>query len=138
MAKFGDIVTCDHVVAPAMRMQGMGGEKYGLSVKDLFAGMIAIYPAIRQDTDETVQALRHFAGRKKIHNIYSDNALALVKAADHLGVDHHASLPGEPKNNSIIERTNQIIVGGTTALMICAGLSPLLLVFRRSVLLHQL
>ena len=29
MAQFGEIVTCDHVVAPAMRMQGMGGEKYG-------------------------------------------------------------------------------------------------------------
>ena len=26
MAQFGEIVTCDHVVAPAMRMQGMGGE----------------------------------------------------------------------------------------------------------------
>ena len=124
IGQFGEIITCDHVVSPAMRMQGLGGEKTGLSFLHLFTGMIAIYPAIRQDKDETLLALRHFAGRRKIHNIYSDNALALVKAADHLGVDHHASLPGEPKNNSIIERTNQIIVGGTTALMICAGLPP--------------
>ena len=41
-----------------------------------------------------------------------------------MGVEHHASLPGEPKTNSLIERTNQFIVGGTTALLICAGLPP--------------
>ena len=41
-----------------------------------------------------------------------------------MGVEHHASLPGEPKTNSLIERTNQIIVGGTTALLVCAGLPP--------------
>ena len=39
-------------------------------------------------------------------------------------MEHHASLPGEPKTNSLIERTNQIIVGGTTALLISAGLPP--------------
>ena len=122
--QFGEIVTCDRVVAPAMRMQGLGGEKYGLSVRDLFTGMIAIYPTTSHDTEATTTALKQFAGRKKIHNIYSDNALELVKAAYVMGVEHHASLPGEPKTNSLIERTNQIIVGGTTALLICAGLPP--------------
>ena len=41
-----------------------------------------------------------------------------------MGVENHASLPGEPNTNSLIERTNQIIVGGTTALYICAGMPP--------------
>ena len=104
---FGEIVTCDHVVAPAMRMQGLGGEKYGLSVRDLFTGMIAIYPSTNHDTPATLAAMKEFAGRKKIHNIYSDNALELVKASYLMGVGHHASLPGEPKTNSLIERTNQ-------------------------------
>ena len=67
--QFGEIVTCDHVVAPAMRMQGLGGEKYGLSVRDLFTGMIAIYPTTTHDTEATTTALKQFAGRKKIHNI---------------------------------------------------------------------
>jgi hypothetical protein len=57
ISQFGEIITCDHVVAPAMRMQGLGGEATGLSVKDVFTGMIAIYPAIRQDNDETLLAL---------------------------------------------------------------------------------
>ena len=122
--QFGEIVTCDHVVSPSMRMQGLGGEKYGLSVRDLFTGLIALYPQIRHDTDATTQALKEFAGRKKIHNIYSDNAKESVKAAYLLGVEHHASLPGEPKTNSLIEHTNQIIVGGTTVLLICAGMPP--------------
>jgi hypothetical protein len=122
--QFGEIITCDHVVSPGMRMQGLGGEKYGLSVRDLCTGLIALYPALYNGTEETTQALKEFAGRKKIHNIYSDNAKELVKAAYRLGVEHHTSLPGEPKTNSLIERTNQIIVGGTTALLICAGLPP--------------
>jgi hypothetical protein len=57
-----------------MRMQGLGGEKYGLSVRDLCTGLIALYPALYNGTEETTQALKEFAGRKKIHNIYSDNA----------------------------------------------------------------
>ena len=65
ISHFGEIITCDHVVSPSMRMQGLGGEKAGLSVKDLFTGMIAIYPTIRQDADETLLALKHFAGRKR-------------------------------------------------------------------------
>ena len=124
LAQFGEIVTCDHVVSPAMRMQGLGGERYGLSVRDLHTGLIAIYPAASHDTESTVQALKQFSGRTKVSNLYSDNALELVKAAQVMGVEHHASLPGEPKTNSLIERTNQIIVGGTTALLICAGLPP--------------
>ena len=86
--QFGEIVTCDHVVAPAMRMQGLGGEKYGLSVRNLFTGMIAIYPTTTHDTEATTTALKQFAGRKKIHNIYSDNALELVKAAYVMSVEH--------------------------------------------------
>ncbi len=34
------------------------------------------------------------------------------------------SLPGEPQMNSLIERTNPIKVGGTTASLIEAGLPP--------------
>ena len=74
----------------------------------------------------------HYCGIKAIcrtqkdpqYLTYSDNALELVKAAYVRGVEHRASLPGEPKTNSLIERTNQIIVGGTFALLICAGLPP--------------
>ena len=99
-------------------------EKFGLSVKDLHSGMIAVYPVTEKDAASTIESLRHFAGRRKIHNIYSDNALELAASARSLGIEHHTSLPGEPKTNSIIERTNQIIVGGTTASLIAAGLPP--------------
>ena len=67
--KFGEIITCDHVVAKSMRMQGLGGEGYGLSVRDLCTGMIALYPALYNGTEETTLALKAFVGRTKIHNI---------------------------------------------------------------------
>ncbi len=78
------------------------------------------------ETDSTsiTDALRQFGGRKKTHNIYSDNASELILSASTLGVEHHTSLSGEPKTNSVIERTNQIVVGGTTALLSVAGLPP--------------
>ncbi len=87
---------------------------------------VAFYPALYNGTEETTQKLKEFVGRKKIHNMYSDNAKELVKAAYKFGVEHHTSIPGEPKTNSLIERTNQIIVGGTTALLICPVLPRLL------------
>ena len=124
LSSWGDIVTCDHLVSPSLKMQGLGGEKYGLSVKDLHSGMIAVYPVTEKDTASTIAALRHFAGRRNIHISYSDNALELAASARSMGIEHHTSLHGEPKTNSIIERTNQIIVGGTTASLIAAGLPP--------------
>ena len=44
-----------------MRMQGLGGEKVGLSVRDLYTGMIAIYPSVTHDTNSTVTAIKEFA-----------------------------------------------------------------------------
>ena len=93
LTAWGDIVTCDHLVSPSLKMQGLGGEKFGLSVKDLHSVMIAVYPATEKDATSTIEALRHFAGRKKIHNLYSDNALELVASARSLGIEHHTSLP---------------------------------------------
>ena len=90
--QFGEIITCDHVVTPSMRMQGLGGERFGLSVRDLSTGLISLYPQISKGSEETTQALKEFAGRKRIHNIYSDNAKELVSAAFKMGVEHHASL----------------------------------------------
>ncbi len=84
-----------------MRMQGLGGEGYGLSVRDLCTGMIALYPSLYNGTEETTLALKAFVGRPRIHNIYPDNAKELVKAAYMMGIEHHASIPGEPKTISL-------------------------------------
>ncbi len=54
-------------------------------------------------------------GKKAVLNLYTDAAKEFTTAARALGVDHQESLPGEPKTNAIIERTNHIVVGGTTA-----------------------
>ena len=43
------MVICDHLVAPSLKTQGLGGEKYRLSVKDLHTGTIAVYPVTEKD-----------------------------------------------------------------------------------------
>ena len=68
--------------------------------------------------------LRHFVGRKHVDNVYSDSAPELIAGVRNLGWRHETSLPGVPRNNSMIERANQIILGGTTACLIQAGLPP--------------
>ena len=39
-----------------------------------------------------------------------------------LGIQHDKSLPGEPRNNAMIERTNRLVVEGAMTLLHRAGL----------------
>ena len=48
-------MTCDHLVSSPLKMQGLEGEKYGLSVKDLYTGLIAAYPVTEKDAASTVE-----------------------------------------------------------------------------------
>ena len=123
VTRWGAIITCDHMAAASMRMKGIGQETTAMTVKDVFTGMIACYPVPSHHTEHVIGVLRHFVGRKHVDNVYSDNAPELIAGVRNLGWRHETSRPGVPRNNSMIERANQIILGGTTACLIQAGLS---------------
>ena len=53
--------------------------------------MIAGYSSRTGDTDQVVRSLKHFIGRHKILQFYSDDAPAFVKASKELKVSHDSS-----------------------------------------------
>ena len=43
-------------------------------------GIIMAYPTARRDTDSVVRAIKHFCGRRKIKQVYSDDGPELINA----------------------------------------------------------
>jgi len=59
-ARFGHIVTCDHMVSKSIPNQGLRGECNALTVKDLHTKLVMCYPVFTKGADEVEAALRHF------------------------------------------------------------------------------
>ena len=116
---FGDLVTFDFVTASGdHEVEG----RYALIIRDIYTGIIMAYPTARRDTDSVVRAIKHFCGRRKIKQVYSDDGPELINACVELKLNHDLSLPGRPQNNSLAERTNQFIIDQTSACLVHAGL----------------
>ena len=116
---FGDLVTFDFVTASGdHEVEG----RYALIIRDIYTGVIMAYPTARRDTDSVVRAIKHFCGRRKIKQVYSDDGPELINACVELKLNHDLSLPGRPQNNSLAERTNQFIIDQTSACLVHAGL----------------
>ena len=122
--RFGAIVTCDHLFSSGARMQGLSGEHNAFTIMDIWSGMLGVYPTAGKFATEVAEALREFVGGRKVDNVYSDNADELIAGMNALGIKHDTSVPGVHHTNSLIERTNQIIRGGTVCALIKAGLPP--------------
>ena len=122
--QFGQMITLDHMFSAQARMIGLDGELHVFNVKDLYTGFIMSYPVSSRTAEECVRSIRHFLGGHRVGNVYSDNAREFISGTYQMGSMHETSLPGVHKNNSMIERTNQIIKGGTTACLLQAGLPP--------------
>ena len=112
---FGDLVTFDFVTAS-------GDHEVEGRYAHIYTGIIMAYPTARRDTDSVVRAIKHFCGRRKIKQVYSDDGPELINACVELKLNHDLSLPGRPQNNSLAERTNQFIIDQTSACLVHAGL----------------
>ena len=53
--KWGRIVTCDHVDSRARCNIGVGGEAEAFVIKDLYSGLVHIYPSDTRSAIETIQ-----------------------------------------------------------------------------------
>ena len=74
---FGDLVTFDFVTASGdHEVEG----RYALIIRDIYTGIIMAYPTARRDTDSVVRAIKHFCGRRKIKQVYSDDGPELINA----------------------------------------------------------
>ena len=74
---FGDLVTFDFVTASGNHeVEG----RYALIIRDIYTGIIMAYPTARRDTDSVVRAIKHFCGKRKIKQVYSDDGPELINA----------------------------------------------------------
>ena len=126
-AKWGDLITCDHIDSRNNEMTGLHGEKNALVIKDFWSGLVMIYPAITKDGPETEEAIADFLGskpcRRSFHRyMYSDQERAILKACRSLKLHSETSQAGVPRNNAMIERTVQDVLAGTRTLLRTAGL----------------
>ena len=121
--KWGDIVTCDHMIQGDANWQvSCNEERHALSVRDLATGWKWCYPMRGKSGWETELALGHFAGPYKLRLVYSDDSAEISWACRQRKWPHEVSQPGVPQNNGIIERTNGDILAMTRASLIHAGL----------------
>ena len=100
---FGDLITFDLVEAAG---DAENNDKYVMSIRDIYTGIIMGYPIGRKNTVAVINSIKHYAGRRKIQQVFSDDAPEFISACSELKTPHDLSLPGKKQNNS---RTNQFI-----------------------------
>jgi hypothetical protein len=105
LTKWGELITFDHMYSGSHKAIGMKGEKEALVIKDVFTGMLHVYPVMSRWSGWVISSLQEFTGTRKVHMIYSDNAPEFVLSAKTLGIPHSTSTPGVSHTNAIIERS---------------------------------
>ncbi len=121
--KFGDIITCDHIVASRDDAEGLLSDKTAMTIYDMASHFTACYPLKSKRADDAYRALQHYRGPNGyVHYVYSDNSGEIWKAVDMLGFPKGTSSPGIHETNSHIERRNETILGGTRTVLEAAGL----------------
>ena len=93
-------------------------------IKDLYTGIVVACPLDGRTYIRVVESVKYLTGKRKIQQIYSDNAPEFINATKAMGIVHETSTPGVPQNNGIVERSNQLIIGGTVTSMVEAGTPP--------------
>ena len=92
---FADLVTFDLVEAAG---DAENNDKYVMTIRDIYTGIIMGY---RKNTVTVINSIKHFAGRRKIKQVYSDDAPEFINACSELKIPHDLSLPGKKQNNSL-------------------------------------
>ena len=121
---FGDLITFDLMNTQKMARDGIMPDKDILVIRDQFTGVIWGYPLKASNSDEVVQAMKHYIGKRKVTNAYADDAPQFESALKELRIPLDQSLPGHPQNNSLAERNNQFMMLTTSTCLLEAGLPP--------------
>ena len=125
LKSWGDLITFDFLDMRKAADMGMGNDDEDreiLVVRDVATKVIAAIPTTNRYTEDVVDALRRLIGRRKVKLAYSDAAPEFDAAMAQLRIPVDHSLPGHPKNNSLAERTNQVVINTVATALLHAGL----------------
>ena len=122
--KFGDLVTCDHIVCRGLASQGVTGEKDCVMIYDKATNWLHAGPvkskAARHAYDQFIQ----FAGDEKIRRVYSDGSKELKLCCKAHKIPQDISDPGLPEDNGLAESMVRVEVEGTRCALLQAGMPP--------------
>ena len=122
---FGELVTCDYLVANGAPSQGLHGETTALVLMDRATGWLEVHPEAHRTSEKTQLAFRWFQGfRDVIQTLYSDNVPEFVSSTASMGIVHDTSTPYNSPTNGIAERAIRKVLDGTRALLEHAGFGP--------------
>ena len=79
--RFGDVVTCDHIILRKHEHElGVGEDKRtALSILDVATKFMACYPLPNKSAEATVVALRHVVGPQRVKLLYTDGSEEIRK-----------------------------------------------------------
>ena len=95
------------------------GDLNGLVIFDRGSRWLESYPIKSLSELDVYNRMQFFEGPSRhsvIQHVYSDDATALKKAMENLGILHDTAVPGQPATNGVAERQVQAVIGGTRAL----------------------
>ncbi|CAE7217131.1 unnamed protein product, partial [Symbiodinium sp. CCMP2456] len=125
LKSWGDLITFYFLDMRKAADMGMGNDDENreiLVVRDVATKVIAAIPTKNRYAEDVVDALRRLSGRRKVKLAYSDAAPEFDSAMAQLRIPVDHSLPGHPKNNSLAERTNQVVIYTVATALLHAGL----------------
>ena len=72
--KWGQCITCDHIVSKKDKMLSITEDRDALTIKDIWSGLKHCYPAKDKTHQETLRHMKHFIGDRPVRRVYSDNS----------------------------------------------------------------
>ncbi len=124
LTEWGETITCDHIYSASATALGLDGETESFVIKDLWSGLLHSFPVATKAATYVVHCIQQFVGDRKVQTLYSDNAKEFMGSCRELMMARDGGQPGVPHTNGIIERVNQLVIGGTSTCLIAAGLPP--------------
>ena len=124
LTEWGEIITCDHVYSASPQALGLDGETESFVIKDLWSGLLHSFPVPSKAAVHVIHCIQQFVGNRKVQVLYSDKAKEFMGTCKELMMARDGGQPGVPHTNGIIERSNQLAIGGTATCLIAAGLPP--------------
>ena len=120
--RWGQLITSDHMDSKSKANMGLTGSKEAFLVIDLWSRLKNLYATPTKNTADTQRSIDNFKGDRKVSCMYADRAGSIAKACRKLRIRMDTSLPGLPRNNSVVERCNQTVTNDTRAALVTAGL----------------
>lgn len=125
-AKFGALITADHVMLSSSGESSRKGYTTALFAQDPATVWIGCFPLQTKSAHGTKMGSLHLTrGDHKFGRVYTNGSGELPAAAHFLSWGHDVSTPQRPQSNCVLEQAVRRTLEGSRAFVLQAGIPPL-------------